>query len=84
MAKSLHLAISPWCVLAEGKLRTDAEEQQRGKTGEKGRTMFGLDWERTEVEVKVCRALEKVAAEVGVGSNIRAGEWESSCIAADI
>ncbi|PBK59466.1 Aldo/keto reductase [Armillaria solidipes] len=72
MAKSLGLAISPWCVLAEGRLRTDAEEQQRGETGEKGRMMFGPDWERTEVEVKVCRALEKVAAEVGVGSNIRA------------
>ncbi|KAK0213832.1 hypothetical protein IW262DRAFT_334251 [Armillaria fumosa] len=34
--------------------------------------MFSPNWERTEVEVKVCRALEKVAAEVGVGSNIRA------------
>ncbi|KAK0231790.1 NADP-dependent oxidoreductase domain-containing protein [Armillaria nabsnona] len=72
MARSLGLALSPWCVLGEGKLRTDAEEQQRRETGEKGRMMFGPDWERTEVEVKVCRALEKVAAEVGVGSNIRA------------
>ncbi|KAK0439112.1 NADP-dependent oxidoreductase domain-containing protein [Armillaria borealis] len=72
MAKSLGLALSPWCVLGEGKLRTDAEEQQRKETGEKGRMMFGPNWERTEVEVKVCRALEKVAAEVGVGSNIRA------------
>ncbi len=54
------------------------------KNGREGTYDFGLDWERTEVEVKVCRALEKVAAEVGVGSNIRAGEWESSCIAADI
>ncbi|PBK88006.1 Aldo/keto reductase [Armillaria gallica] len=72
MARSLGLALSPWSVLAEGKLRTDAEEQQRRETGEKGRMMFGPDWERTEVEVKVCRALEKVAAEVGVGSNIRA------------
>ncbi|KAK0449026.1 NADP-dependent oxidoreductase domain-containing protein [Desarmillaria tabescens] len=71
MAKSLGMAISPWCVIAEGKLRTDAEEQQRRETGEKGRMMFG-DWQRTEVEVKVCKALEKVAAEVGVGSNIRA------------
>ncbi|KAK0201248.1 NADP-dependent oxidoreductase domain-containing protein [Desarmillaria ectypa] len=67
MAKSLGLALSPWFVLAEGKLRTDAEEKQRRETGEKGRMMFGPDWERTEVEVKVCRALEKVAAEVGVG-----------------
>ncbi|KAK0477440.1 NADP-dependent oxidoreductase domain-containing protein [Armillaria novae-zelandiae] len=72
MAKSLGLALSPWSVLGEGRLRTDAEEQQRRETGEKGRMMFGPNWERTEVEVKVCRALEKVAAEVGVGSNIRA------------
>ncbi|PBK64707.1 Aldo/keto reductase [Armillaria solidipes] len=72
MARSLGLALSPWCVLGEGKLRTDAEEKQRRETGEKGRMMFGPDWERTEVEVKVCRALEKVAAEVGVASNIRA------------
>ncbi|KAK0213857.1 Aldo/keto reductase [Armillaria fumosa] len=72
MARSLGLALSPWCVLAEGKLRTDAEEQQRRETGEKGRMMAGSNWERTEEEVKVCRALEKVAAEVGVGSNIRA------------
>ncbi len=59
-------------------MRTDAEEQQRKETGEKGRTVFGPNWERTEVEVKVCRALEKVAAEVGVGSNIRAGASELS------
>ncbi|KAK0190087.1 NADP-dependent oxidoreductase domain-containing protein [Armillaria mellea] len=72
MARSLGLALSPWCVLGEGRLRTDAEEQQRRETGEKGRMMFGPNWERTEVEVKVCRALEKVATEVGVGSNIRA------------
>ncbi len=81
MARSLGLALSPWSVLAEGKLRTDAEEQQRRETGEKGRMMFGPDWERTEVEMKVSRALEKVAAEVGVGSNIRAGELELSSFA---
>ncbi|KAK0190083.1 Aldo/keto reductase [Armillaria mellea] len=72
MARSLGLALSPWAVVGQGRLRTDAEEQQQKETGEKGRTMFSPNWERTEVEVKVCRALEKVAAEVGVGSNIRA------------
>ncbi|KAK0231794.1 Aldo/keto reductase [Armillaria nabsnona] len=72
MARSLGLALSPWAVVGQGRLRTDAEEQQRKETGENGRTMFSPNWERTEVEVKVCRALEKVAAEVGVGSNIRA------------
>ncbi|KAK0449002.1 NADP-dependent oxidoreductase domain-containing protein [Desarmillaria tabescens] len=72
MAKSLGLALAPWYVLAEGRLRTDAEEQQRRETGEKGRMLSGENWERTEVEIKASRALEKVAAEVGVGSNIRA------------
>ncbi|KAK0465825.1 NADP-dependent oxidoreductase domain-containing protein [Armillaria novae-zelandiae] len=72
MAKSLGMALSPWGVLGHGKLRTDAEEARRKETGEKGRSMFGPNWERTEVEVKVCRALEKVAAEVGAESNITA------------
>ncbi|KAK0201250.1 NADP-dependent oxidoreductase domain-containing protein [Desarmillaria ectypa] len=72
MAKSLGLALSPWGVLAQGKLRTDAEEQRRRDTGEKGRMMWGPNWERTEMEVKASKALEKVAAEVGVGTNITA------------
>ncbi|PBK64734.1 Aldo/keto reductase [Armillaria solidipes] len=72
MARSLGMALSPWGVLGQGKLRTDAEEERRKETGEKGRLMWGPNWERNEVEVKVCRALEKVAAEVGVGSNITA------------
>ncbi|PBK87966.1 Aldo/keto reductase [Armillaria gallica] len=72
MARSLGMAISPWGVLGQGKLRTDAEEERRKETGEKGRLVWGPNWERNEVEVKVCKALEKVAAEVGVGSNITA------------
>ncbi|PBK88002.1 Aldo/keto reductase [Armillaria gallica] len=72
MARSPGLALSPWAVVGQGRLRTDAEEQQRKETGENGRTMFSPNWEGTEVEVKVRRALEKVAAKVGVGSNIRA------------
>ncbi|KAF9074593.1 Aldo/keto reductase [Rhodocollybia butyracea] len=71
MARSLGLALAPWGVLGQGKLRTDAEEQRRKESGENGRTMMG-DWQRNEAEVKVSRALEKVAAEVGVGSNIGA------------
>ena len=35
--------------------------------------MFG-PWERTEDEIKVSRALEKVAGEFGI-TNIRAGQW---------
>ena len=30
------MALSPWAVLAGGRIRTDAEEQKRRETGEKG------------------------------------------------
>ncbi|KAJ3504661.1 hypothetical protein NLJ89_g7821 [Agrocybe chaxingu] len=59
------MALAPWNVLAGGKIRTDAEEERRRKTGEKGRTLLDPNWERNEQEKKVCAALEKVAAEVG-------------------
>ncbi|OBZ77066.1 Aryl-alcohol dehydrogenase [NADP(+)] [Grifola frondosa] len=68
MAKSEGLALAPWNVLAAGRIRTDEEEQRRRETGEKGRTIFGDWWERSEDERKVCKALEKVAAEVGAKS----------------
>ncbi|PBK64704.1 Aldo/keto reductase [Armillaria solidipes] len=68
MARSLGMALSPWGVLGQGKLRTDAEEERRKETGEKGRLVWGPSWERTEVEAKVSRALEKVAAEIGARS----------------
>ena len=64
MARTLGLALAPWNVLAEGKLRTDAEEQRRIDSGEKGRTVFG-DWLRNDKEKKMSAALEKVAKEVG-------------------
>jgi hypothetical protein len=76
MARSLGLALAPWSVLASGKLRTDAEEQRRKETGEKGRTMRGPEWERTEDEVKMSRALEKIAKEIGAKS-ISAGKFTS-------
>ncbi|KAE9388543.1 Aldo/keto reductase [Gymnopus androsaceus JB14] len=72
MARSLGLALAPWNVLGAGKFRTDAEEQRRKESGENGRTMLSQDWQRTEAEVKVSRALEKVASEVGLGDNITA------------
>ena len=59
------MALAPWGVLGGGRLRTDAEEERRRQTGEKGRTLISPDWERTSVEKKVCAALEKVAKEVG-------------------
>ncbi|KAJ3813807.1 aryl-alcohol dehydrogenase [NADP+] [Lentinula lateritia] len=67
MARAQGMALAPWGVVGSGKLRTDAEEQQRKATGEKGRDM-GAGWERNENEVKMSRALEKVAKEVGAKS----------------
>ncbi|KAE9408677.1 Aldo/keto reductase [Gymnopus androsaceus JB14] len=68
MARSLGLALAPWSVLAAGKLRTDAEEQRRKESGENGRAFPGSDWERTEDEAKMSRALEKVAKDIGAKS----------------
>ncbi|KZT28886.1 Aldo/keto reductase [Neolentinus lepideus HHB14362 ss-1] len=68
MARQWGMALAPWNVLAAGKLRTDEEEERRRKTGEKGRTITGAGWERSEKERKMSQALEKVAGEVGVKS----------------
>ncbi|KAJ7775715.1 NADP-dependent oxidoreductase domain-containing protein [Mycena maculata] len=68
MARAHGLALAPWNVLAGGKFRTDAEEEQRRATGEKGRTVFNPQWERNENEKIMSRALEKVAGEVGTKS----------------
>ncbi|KAJ7650996.1 arylalcohol dehydrogenase [Roridomyces roridus] len=68
MARAHGLALAPWNVLAAGKLRTDAEEEKRRETGEKGRTLFVGEWERNEDQKKMSRALEKVANEVGAKS----------------
>ena len=68
MARAEGLALAPWDVLGGGKIRSDAEEARRRETGEKGRMIFGPEWERTEEERKVCLILEEVAKEVGVES----------------
>ncbi|KAF7331093.1 Aldo/keto reductase [Mycena venus] len=68
MARAHGLALAPWNVLASGKLRTDAEEERRRQTGEKGRTLVDPMWERTKDQKKMSRALEKVAGEVGTKS----------------
>ncbi|KAF8970112.1 NADP-dependent oxidoreductase domain-containing protein [Flammula alnicola] len=65
MCKSEGMALAPWNVLAAGKIRTDEEEERRLQTGEKGRTLSNPDWERNEQQKTICKALEKVAAEVG-------------------
>ena len=61
------MALAPFSVLASGKFRTDAEEEKREATAEKGRISFvdRGDWRRNENERKVSQALEKVAKEVG-------------------
>jgi hypothetical protein len=61
------MALAPWNVLASGKIRSDEEEERRRQTGEKGRTLDNVstDWQRNEKEKTVCKALEKVAAEIG-------------------
>ncbi|KAH9480231.1 Aryl-alcohol dehydrogenase [NADP(+)] [Psilocybe cubensis] len=66
MARSEGMALAPWNVVASGKFRTDAEEEERAKTGEKGRTIFSPEWLRNDNEKKVSAALEKVAQELGV------------------
>lgn len=72
MARSLGVALAPFQVLAAGKLRTDAEERRRKEENDNGRVVVGgkatTSTERTESELKMSRALEKVAAEVGAKS----------------
>ncbi|KAI0712118.1 aryl-alcohol dehydrogenase [Earliella scabrosa] len=71
MAKAEGMAICPWSVLAGGKIRTDAEEDKRRKTGELGRRVVNQEWERNDTEKKVTSVLEEVAADVGA-PNIQA------------
>ena len=66
------MALAPWGVLAGGKIRSDAEEERRRQSGEKGRTFTSPEWERTQEEKKVCDSLEVVKGEAGA-ENIGAG-----------
>ncbi|OCH85302.1 Aldo/keto reductase [Obba rivulosa] len=68
MARAEGMALAPWDVLAAGKIRTDAEEQKRLETGEKGRLIFNANWKRTPEQRKICIALEEVAKEIGAKS----------------
>ncbi|KAF5314167.1 hypothetical protein D9611_006980 [Ephemerocybe angulata] len=68
MCRHEGMAIAPWGVLEGGKIRSDAEEERRLQTGEKGRTIMAPDWLRSEDQKKMCKALEKVAEEVGAKS----------------
>jgi len=64
MCKAHGMALAPWGVLASGKLRTDEEEEQRARSGEKGRS-FMDDWKRNDQEKAMSTALVKVAKELG-------------------
>ncbi|KAH9055771.1 NADP-dependent oxidoreductase domain-containing protein [Lactarius vividus] len=68
MARSEGLALAPWGVLGGGKIRTNAEEARRKESGEKGRTVFSPNWERTPEQKKVCDVLEEIGKEVGTES----------------
>ncbi|CAL1707562.1 unnamed protein product [Somion occarium] len=70
MCRAHGMAIAPWDVLVHGKVRTDEEEEERRKSGMKGRTGLSADWERNEDEKKMCKVLEKIASEVGA-KNLR-------------
>lgn len=66
------MAFAPWNMLCSGRLRTDAEEEERERQGQQGRVRNAPDWKRTEVERKVSGVLAKIANDVGT-NNIRAG-----------
>ncbi|KAH9926572.1 aryl-alcohol dehydrogenase [NADP+] [Epithele typhae] len=68
MARAEGMALAPWDVLSSGRIRSDAQEEQRRQTGENGRTLWTLDWERTEAERAMCKVLEEVGEEVGAKS----------------
>ncbi|KAK7696110.1 hypothetical protein QCA50_000753 [Cerrena zonata] len=70
MCRAHGMAIAPWNVLFQGKIRTDEEEEERRKSGAKGRTGAGSTWERTEDQKKVCKVLEKIVQETGA-KNLR-------------
>ncbi len=68
MARSFGLALAPFQVLGGGRLRTEAEDKRRREAGEYERTVGGarsVSSTRTELEIKLSSALEKVANEVG-------------------
>nr|VWO95623.1 Cytochrome P450 monooxygenase AKT7 (EC (AK-toxin biosynthesis protein 7) [Ganoderma boninense] len=71
MVRAEGMALCPWNVLAAGKIRTDAEEDKRRESGEKGRTLMNPNWEREEKHKKVAKVLEEIAAEVSA-TNIQA------------
>ena len=42
MVRSEEMALAPWDVLAGGKIRSDAQEEERRNSGEKGIAVYPL------------------------------------------
>lgn len=72
MLALLGIAFANWNVLCGGKLRTDAEEEERERSGANGRQGFAPSWKRNDPEKKITSVLEKIGKEVGAQS-MRAG-----------
>jgi hypothetical protein len=70
MARHWGMALAPWDAIGGGKFQTKAQLEERKKNNEGLRQIFGA--EQTEQEAKVSAALEKVAGELGLESNITA------------
>ncbi|KAK0635977.1 aryl-alcohol dehydrogenase AAD14 [Bombardia bombarda] len=66
MARAFGMALAPWGVLGGGKLQSGKAVEEREKSGETLRPYGG--GRRTEEEVKVAEALERVARQHGVES----------------
>ncbi|KAF7337079.1 Aryl-alcohol dehydrogenase [Mycena venus] len=63
MCRHEGIALTLFRVVGGGKIRSDAEEERRRTSGEKGREVHG-PWERTPDEKKICDALQVVAQQV--------------------
>ncbi|KAI0197838.1 aryl-alcohol dehydrogenase [Astrocystis sublimbata] len=69
MARHFGMALAPWDVLGQGRLKSAAEVEERKKNNESlRRSVHGADVEQTEQEVKVSAALAKVAEEHSIKS----------------
>ncbi|KAF9256656.1 Aldo/keto reductase [Marasmius fiardii PR-910] len=68
MARSFGVALAPWGVVGQGKFLSEAEVKRRQESGEGGRTTLSENWEPKEDEIRISRALEKVANEIGAKS----------------
>lgn len=66
MARHFGMALAPWDVLGGGKFQSQAQIEERQKSGEGLRSMLGAG--QSPQEIKISAALEKVAHEHGMPS----------------